>query len=568
MRTLLKNGTVVNVFTDSLIRENVLIEDKRIVGVGDYTEADIDIESGDIVRDIDGKFVCPGFIDGHIHIESTMLLPPELARIALPHGTTSIVADPHEIANVCGTDGIKYMLGMTEFLPMKVFIMLPSCVPATPFDESGATLNSESLARFYDRKQVLGLAEMMNYPGVIGGDETALRKIEDAHSHNKVVDGHAPMLSGKALDKYISVGVNSDHECSSYEEAKERILKGQWVMIREGTAARNLEALLPLFKEPYSRRCLLVTDDKHPSDLMTNGHIDHIIREAVASGMPVTTAIRMATIQAAQCFGIEARGAIAPGYIADILVLDDLDRVIVKDVYTKGRLVVDSGKVCNIQREQLPAHVMKVVLNSFYMERITPESFHIDAEGERKCRVIGVIPGELITEELHEDINFEANNGIDIDRDILKLAVMERHMNTGHVGLGFIKGISIKEGAIAASVSHDSHNLIVIGTSDTEMAAAAERVREMRGGMAVARGGEIIAELKLDVAGLMSSGTAEEVAERNGAVRAAAHELGAPSNIEAFMNMAFVSLTVIPKLKMTTLGLVDVNRQEIVDLFV
>lgn len=569
MKTLLKNGMVLNVFTDTLVRQNILIEDEYIIGVGDYyTEADVDLEAGDVVRDIEGKYVTPGFIDGHIHIESTMLLPAELAKVALPRGTTSIVADPHEIANVCGTDGIKFMLGISSGLPMKTFITLPSCVPATPFDESGASLNVESLANFYDRKRVVGLAEMMNYPGVVAKDPDIIKKIRDAHDNRRVVDGHAPLLKGPGLDQYIAAGINSDHECSSFEEAVERIEKGQWVMIREGTAARNLESLLPLFDEPYNRRCLLVSDDKHPADLLYKGHIDYIIREAVKAGKSATTAIRMATIQAAQCFDIRDRGAIAPGLVADLLVLDDLDTVDVRDVYTNGRRVVTDKVCCDFESDTLPSHVMKVVLNSFYMDEIEPKAFHIDASGVHKCRVIGVIPGELITEEIHEDLDFDHNNGIDLERDILKLAVMERHMNTGHVGLGFIKGISLKKGAIAASVSHDSHNLIVIGTNDEDMAVAAERVRTMRGGMAVVADGEIIADMQLEVAGLMGRGDAKTLADKNARVRAAAHELGAPLSVEPFMNMAFVSLSVIPSLKMSTQGLVDVDKQSRVDLFV
>ena len=577
MRTLLYGGTVVNVFTDTLEKASVLIENDRIIGVGDYTKADIDISAGDSFEDVSGKFICPGFIDGHIHIESTMLTPANLARVSLPRGTTSIVADPHEIANVCGTDGIKYMLAMSDGIPQNVFIMLPSCVPSTPFDEPGATLEAGSLRQFYDRHRVLGLAEMMDYPGVIKDEEQVHEKIKDAFDNNKVVDGHAPMVTGRDLDKYISSGISSDHECTSIEEALEKLSKGQWLMIREGTAARNLQALLPLFEEPYNRRCLLVTDDKHPTDIINDGHIDWIIREAVEAGKSPIVAIRMASLHAAERFGILQRGAVAPGFIADVLVLDDLEKVKVRDVYTNGNKVVDNGKVIDFEDPEVASHTMKAVLNSFYMDEITEEKFHIpmptDENGKSKAsavaRVIGIVPGELLTEELHLEINDidKESNGIDLDRDILKLAVLERHMDTGHAGLGYIKGIGIKRGAIAASVSHDSHNLIVIGTNDKDMAVAAERVRKLRGGMVAVDDGEIIAEMQLEIAGLMTTADAKTLGEQNLNVRKAANNLGAPEHLEPFMNMAFVSLPVIPDLKMSTQGLVNVNKQERVDLF-
>ena len=577
MRTLLYGGTVVNVFTDTLEKASVLIENDRIIGVGDYTKADIDISAGDSFEDVSGKFICPGFIDGHIHIESTMLTPANLARVSLPRGTTSIVADPHEIANVCGTDGIKYMLAMSDGIPQNVFIMLPSCVPATPFDEPGATLEAGSLRQFYDRHRVLGLAEMMDYPGVIKDEEQVHEKIKDAFDNNKVVDGHAPMVTGRDLDKYISSGISSDHECTSIEEALEKLSKGQWLMIREGTAARNLQALLPLFEEPYNRRCLLVTDDKHPTDIINDGHIDWIIREAVEAGKSPIVAIRMASLHAAERFGILQRGAVAPGFIADVLVLDDLEKVKVRDVYTNGNKVVNNGRVIDFEDPEVASHTMKAVLNSFYMDEITEEKFRIpmplDENGKSKAsavaRVIGIVPGELLTEELHLEINDidKESNGIDLDRDILKLAVLERHMDTGHAGLGYIKGIGIKRGAIAASVSHDSHNLIVIGTNDKDMAVAAERVRKLRGGMVAVDDGEIIAEMQLEIAGLMTTADAKTLGEQNLNVRKAANNLGAPEHLEPFMNMAFVSLPVIPDLKMSTQGLVNVNKQERVDLF-
>ena len=561
MKTLLKNGTVLNVFTGELLRENVLMGDGVILGTGNYTDSD-----ADTVRDVSGCILCPGLIDGHIHIESTMLTPAELARAALPHGTTAIVADPHEIANVCGTTGIDFMLEMSENLPLHVYLTAPSCVPAMPLDESGATLNAADLAPYLRHPRVPGLAEMMNYPGVLAGADFVMEKLQAAKDAGKVIDGHAPLLTGRDLDRYSAAGIQSDHECSSAAEGLERIRKGQWLMIRQGTAARNLDALLPLFEEPFCRRCLLVTDDKHPAELLRDGHIDHMIRLAVKAGKSAVTCIRMATLQAAQCFGLRNVGAIAPGYRADVLVLDDLERMAVRDVYSAGQLAVENGTCLPFAVPDYHAPKWKPVLHSFCLDELQPADFAIEPQGHR-CRVIGVIPGQLLTEERIEMLDFTKNNGIDTDRDILELAVIERHRGTGHRGLGFISGIGLRRGAIAASVSHDAHNLIVIGTNHADMAAAANRIRTLGGGCVAAADGRILSELPLPIAGLMSDQEAETVAEQNRALNEAVRALGVPENISPFMNMAFVSLTVIPAIKMTTFGLVDVQTQTLLPLF-
>ena len=561
MKLLLKNAQIVNVFTDRLEEANILIDGEKIIGVGQYKD-----EDADTVRDLSGKIICPGFIDGHIHIESTMLTPPELARVCLPCGTTAIVADPHEIANVCGLSGIVYMLDSSEDLPLSVYIMLPSCVPSTPFDETGAVLEAEELHVLYNHPRVLGLGEMMNYPGVLADDTKVMQKISEAQTLGKLVNGHAPLLSGRGLDKYIAAGISDDHECSTAEEAMERIAKGQHVMIRQGTAAQNLDALLPLFDEPWSRRCMLVTDDRHPADLMKEGHIDNIIRSAVKAGKSPLTAIRMATLQAAEYFGIRNMGAVAPGYIADILVLDNLETVKVRDVYCRGQLAVSNGKVIDLKKAEIRSDIRKTVRNSFYLDELSASDFHIKPEG-RRCRVIKIRPSQLLTDEWITEIDFSRENGIDVERDILKLAVIERHLNTGHTGLGFISGAGLKKGAIASSVAHDAHNLIVIGTNDRDMAIAANRIRSLGGGNAVVADGELIAEMPLPEAGLMSDLSAAETAAQNEAVRLAVHALGASDEIEPFMNMAFLSLPVIPYIKMTTLGLVDVDGQKLVPLF-
>lgn len=560
MKKLLWGGTVINAFTDEMEKANVLIEDGKIIGVGQYTP-----DEADVVENVTGKYICPGFIDSHIHIESTMLTPAQLAKLCLPHGTTAIVADPHEIANVCGVRGIEYMLEASQNLPMNVYFTLPSCVPATPFDESGADLCADDIKPLYKKERVVGLAEMMNYPGVIFGDEAVWTKINDAVKQGKTVDGHAPLLSGKELDKYVSAGISSDHECSDINEALEKIRKGQKVMIRQGTAARNLADLLPLFEEPYNRRCILVTDDRHPADLMNEGHIDNIIRLAVKHGKSPITAIRMATLQAAEHFGIRYVGAVAPGYKADLLVLNNLDAVDIEDVYSNGEKVVSHKETVKFSAPQISEELQKTVLDSFHVKELALSDFHIEEKG-KNCRVIEIIPGQLITKEKIMEINWDKNNGIDTQRDILKLAVIERHKNTGNIGLGFINGIGMKSGAMASSVSHDSHNIIVIGTNDNDMAVAANYIR-MFGGNVVVENGEIIAAMSLPIAGLMADLSGEEIAKANENVRKVVYKFGVPDEIEPFMNMAFVSLTVIPSIKMTTQGLVDVDRQERISLY-
>ena len=562
MRLLLINGTVVNVFTCETERADVLIENDKIIGVGDYAD-----EKADIIRDVRGKFICPGFIDGHIHIESSMLLPGEFARAAVCHGTTAVVADPHEIANVCGTDGIEYMLESSSGLPLTVYLTLPSCVPATRFDEAGAVLGAKDLDPFYDHPRVIGLGEVMDYPGVVAGDPGLNEKIRCAAAHHAAINGHAPLLTGKGLDRYISMGIRDDHECTSAEEARERIRKGQWVMIRQGTAARNLEALLPLFDEPWSHRCLLVCDDKHPADLVTIGHIDDIIRQSVQAGKDPLIGIRMATIQAAEHFGLRDLGAVAPGYDADILILDNLENIAVEDVFCKGIPVVENRRILQWNTPEVCGELDAKVRNSFHMEELSASDFRMACDDVKRCRVIQLVKNELLTEEWITDIDFHQRNGIDIYRDILKLAVIERHSNTGHIGLGLISGTGMKHGAIASSVSHDSHNLIIIGTNENDMTVAGNRIRELGGGCCVADNGKIISEMPLPVAGLMTDESAAVIAEQNASLRESVYTLGVPRELEPFMSMAFVSLPVIPHIKMTTKGLVDVDRREIVSLF-
>lgn len=564
MKRLLKNGTVVNVFTGELEEVNVLIDEDKIIGVGGYyTESD-----ADVTDDVSGKFICPGFIDGHIHIESSFLTPAEFARACVPHGTTAIIADCHEIANVCGSDGINYMIEASRGLPLDVYFAIPSCVPATDFDEAGARIEAKDIEPFYSNPKVVGLGEVMNYVGVVSGDTSVLDKVNSALSHNLTVNGHAPLLSGRELDKYISAGIRDDHECTLLDEAKERIRKGQKVMIRQGTAARNLQSLLPLFDEPWASHCLIVSDDKHPAELISGGHIDEIIRLAVQGGKSAITAIKMATLQAAAHFGLKDIGAVAPSYKADLVVLDSLDDVKVSTVYKNGKMVAENGNALDFKIPEISPQLDSVVRNSFHIGKLKKEDFIINESGKKNCRVIELVKNQLITNKLITEIDFDTNNGIDINRDILKLAVLERHNSTGHIGLGFVNGISMEYGAIAASVSHDSHNLIVIGTNEDDMVIVANRIRELGGGMVSANNGQIYAEMPLPIAGIMTDAPAHIAAQQNEQVRKSVYALGADDHIAPFMTMAFVSLPVIPHLKMTTNGLIDVDKFELVPLIV
>ncbi len=563
MRRLFKNGTIINVFTDELEQHNVLVEDDKIIGVDNYSD-----EDADETVDITGLYLCPGFIDSHIHIESTLLTPPEFARAALPHGTTAVVADAHEIANVCGLTGLEYMIESSRGMPLDVYMAIPSCVPATPFDEAGAVLEAEDIEELFSDETVVALGEVMNYSGIIAGDEKLLKKINAALKHKLVINGHAPLLRGKPLDKYIRYRITDDHECSSLDEAMECIRKGQHTIIRQGTAAKNLEMLSGLFATPWSYRCTLSTDDLHCADLINNGDIDNIIRLSVKMGKNPMIGIRMATIQTAEYYGIRDRGAIAPGYFADMLVLEDLDNIKIKDVYKNGEKVVVNSTLIPFDSPSIDSIIEEKVKNSFHMPDVSASDFDIDESGIKSCRIIDLIKDQIITNELIDKIDFSQNNGIDVTRDILKIAVIERHHLTGHIGIGFIKGVGMKKGAIASSVSHDSHNLIVIGTSNEDMAFAANHVKEIKGGLVVVDNGKVLSEMPLPVAGLMTEISAEEAAKTNEAVRSSVNLLGISDGIEPFMHMGFTALPVIPHLRLTTKGLVNVDTQRLVPLVV
>lgn len=556
---VLKNSKFVNVFTNQLESGDIAIHNGYIVGIGDYSGKEGDFNTKYI--DCTGKILCPGFIDGHIHIESSMLSPGEFATAVVPHGTTAVVTDPHEIGNVAGKLGIEYMLESTKGLPLDVYFVLPSCVPATSLDESGATLEAEDLEEFFDNPRVLGLAELMNSYGTLLGDEGIFRKLAITKEYNKIVDGHAPGLQGKGLNGYITAGVISDHECSTIEEAKEKFSRGQWIMIREGTAAKNLDALMPLFQPPYCYRCMLVTDDKHPGDIIEYGHVDYLIRKAVSNGADPILAVKMATIQPAEYFGIKNTGAIAPGYKADIAVVDNLHDMNVIEVYKEGKLEAQNKKIINTNLSSIKdINKFHKVYASFHMEELKPEDFMVKETGEF-MRVIELVDGELLTNEVILPYN---GTGVDTEQDIVKLAVAERHLNTGHIGIGFLKGYGLKNGAVASSIAHDSHNLIIVGTNDLDMSIAANCVRKNQGGLALVSEGKILGELPLPIAGLMCDEKAEEVEEKLGNMKKEAVRLGVSKGIDPFMTLAFISLPVIPDIRLTTYGLVKVDTQELI----
>jgi adenine deaminase len=578
---VLKGGTIVNVFTERTEIGDIAIEDGCIAGIGEY--------DGLVNVDMTGRYICPGFIDGHIHIESSMVSPPEFEKAVLPHGTTTVITDPHEIGNVAGCQGVDYMLKATEGLSLDAFFVMPSCVPSTGLDESGAVLGPEDIKPYYENPRVLGLAEVMNSVGVVAGQEDLMGKLTEAGRRGKVIDGHAPFLRGNELNAYVCSGVWSDHECSDAGEALEKLGRGQWIMIREGTAARNLEALMPLFEAPYYERCMLVTDDKHPGDLISMGHIDYIIRRAVSLGADPIRAIKMGTFNAARYFGLKDRGAVMPGLRADLAVLEDLKDIRVAAVYKDGVLTAKEGVCLGAGKEKKRNYAageeprsgsredtesaektaggletaFPRVFNSFHMDEVTLEDLVLEQKGAME-RVIQFKPHELLTEERLVPWQNTPGlaPGVSLEQDIVKAAVFERHLHTGHKGLGFVGGYGLKKGAVATSVAHDSHNLIVVGTNDRDMVLAANAVRKNRGGLAVAAEGQVLGELALPIGGVMSRLSVEEVEEQLQALKVLTRQLGISSDIDAFMTLAFVSLPVIPKLRINTYGVIDVDRQK------
>ena len=543
---VLKNATFVNVFSNELSTMDIAVAEGLIVGMGSY--------QGRSEVDCTGKIVLPGFLDAHIHLESSLVSPTEFVKAVLPHGTTTVVTDPHEIANVMGTDGIEYMLQATEDLPVDVRFMLPSCVPATPLDESGAILDYRAIDSFYDHPRVQGLAEMMNFVGAINGDEQTVEKIVAAQAHHKKIDGHAPDLQGNDLNAYIAAGVYSDHECHDVKDAIAKLERGQFIMIREGTAARNLEALMPLLTGKYADRCMFCTDDKHPNDLLEKGHIDYIVKKAISLGADPIIAVKVACHNAARYFLLNNRGGISPGYLADFVIIDNFQDFNIEQVYKKGVLMVDHGEIQDFPSPEIEPYLVERAHKTFHVAALTAEDF-----AEKRPRgIIGMVDGEITT------VDAGYSDRIDVEYDVLKIAVVERHKNTHHIGIGYIQGYGLKSGAVATSISHDSHNIIVVGTNETDMAAAVNRVVELNGGIVVWDGGQSVAEVPLAIAGIMSDEPLVTVNEKLETAKDAAHKLGVNPGIDPFMTLSFMALPVIPSLRITTRGVFDVTTQSYV----
>ena len=550
---VIKNAKVVNVLSEEIHEADVAIADGVIAGIGkDY--------HGEKEIDINGAYLSPSFIDGHVHIESSMLLPREFAKAVVPAGTTTLIIDPHEISNVLGLQGISFMREAIQGLPIDVYMMLPSCVPATPFETSGFDLNSYDLSLLIDKPWVLGIAEMMNFPGVLNLDSNVMAKLKLAEAKGKRIDGHAPCLSDKDLCAYIAAGVASDHECTTPDEAIEKLRKGMYLMIREGSAAKDLRALLPVLKEKNTRKCIFVTDDRHPEDLLE--HINSMVRIAVEAGVPVIKAIQMASLNTAEYFNIPNLGAIAPGYKADFVVLPDLKSFKPDLVFKKGKLVAEKGKlITDITKNEIPA-----VRGSVNVKWIKYEDFKIEAHGNI-VRAIEVIPHQLITKSVESEIKvvdgFAESN---LETDTLKICVIERHRAGGNIGKGFVKGFNLKSGAMASTVAHDSHNMIVIGTNDKDMYTAAVELIKSQGGKIVVNNGEILAHLPLPVAGLISDADFDTVIKKSMHLNSAAKSIGCEID-DPFMAMGFLSLPVIPELKITDKGVFDTVNFKFVDIF-
>ena len=538
---VLKNAKYLNVFSNEFLCGDIAVANGVIAGVGKY--------DGKTEIDVSGKLVLPGFIDAHIHLESSMVTPAEFAKAVVAHGTTTVITDPHEITNVMGIDGVEYMIQASQNLPIDVHFMMPSCVPATEIDESGAELDCKDIDMYLDNKKVLGLAEMMNYVGVINGDKNVLSKIVTSQAHHKKIDGHAPELSGNDLNAYIAAGVYSDHECSTFENALEKLRKGQFIMIREGTAAHNLKALMPLLTQQYYSRCMFATDDKHPSDLLHGGHIDYIVKQALKNGADPIVALKTATHHAARYFLLNNKGVIASGYLADIVVVDNLEDFNVETVFKRGKLVFD-GEVKDFSAPTVDEKLAEKCFDTFHLDSVKPSSFKVDG----KLGLIGLVGGELLTR------NLGTADKIDVENDILKIACIERHKGTNHIGVGYVKGYSLKSGAVATSVAHDSHNIITVGCNDDDIAVAVNAIRDSKGGIAVVENGKIKALLELPIAGLMSDEPLTTVNEKLENAKSSAYELGADKSIDPFMTLSFLSLPVIPSLRITTKGVFDAEN--------
>ncbi|WP_240374801.1 adenine deaminase [Bacillus piscicola] len=554
---VIKNGKIIDVFSHEVIEADVAITDGMFVGIGSY--------AGKQVIDAKGLYVSPGFIDGHIHIESSMVTPSEYAKVVLPHGVTTIVADPHEIGNVSGETGIEFMIAASEGIPLDVYVMMPSCVPVTTFENTGAALYAEQLRPFYEQERVRGLGEVMNFTAVAEGEPDILQKITDAARAGKNIDGHAAGIGAEGINIYMTAGIRTDHECVTEEEAVERLRRGMYVMIREGTASKDLQALIGLVNERNARRFLFVTDDKHLDELLEEGSIDHNVRMAIGKGTDPLTAIQMATLNAAECFRFHKKGAIAPGYEADFLLLDDLEKVSIAAVYKAGVIAAEKG-TC------LPFHAPNVeppvsVTDSVNYQEVKKEELQIPIEEGRDANVIGIIPNSIVTKHLRENVTVQGGYfHPSIEKDQLKVAVVERHNKTGNVGTGILKGLGLKKGAIVSTIGHDSHNIIAAGTNDKDILTAIRAIGEYKGGQAVVEDGRLLAVLPLSLSGLMSEKAYTDVAGELNALHHALVNIGFTGNFNPFSTLSFLPLPVIPELKITDSGLFHVSSFQFISI--
>lgn len=551
---IIKNAKVIDIFQNRIIDGNIAIKDGLFIGVGNY-------EDGDKIIDAKGNYVSPTMTDGHVHIESSMVSPAEFLKCLVARGVSTIIADPHEITNVCGLDGIKYIIDEVKDLPVNVYIMLPSCVPATPFETSGAILKAKDYDEIIKDKHILGLGELMDFVGTVNRDKDIMDKIKLAKDNNMVIDGHAPMLSGKALDDYVLAGVNTDHECSTVEEMQEKIQRGMYIQLREGTAAKNLEELLKGVTPYNISRCFFCTDDRHPEDLLKDGSVDNNVRKAIKLGMEPLNALKMATINPVECYELEKLGAIAPGYKADFFIFEDLEDIQAKEVFLSGEKIAENGKTI----VDFPQKLSSKVLSKMKVNEVSSKDLNLKLN-KNKVNIIQMQKDSLLTKKVVREVETEDNHFKYSDDDIKKIAVIERHTGKSTIAIGLIEGYDIKNGAIGTTIAHDSHNMIVIGDNDDDMVCVINKIREMGGGMAISSNSEIIDCLKLDIAGIMSSDSIEDVEKNMKRLLKNARKLGIKEGIDPFMTMGFMALPVIPEIKITDKGLFDVNNFKHIDI--